>query len=202
MKTLRLILGDQLNCRHSWFRHADPQITYLIMEMRQETDYVLHHAQKVIGFFAAMYNFAAYLRKKGHRVIHLTINDPGNTQQLHSNLDHYLKTLGIQKFEYLLPDEFRVDQQLKAICAGLSIAHSFADTEHFYTKRDELKQFFTGKKTYLMESFYRHMRQRHAVLMDHQGPAGGQWNYDKDNRKPYNKKTHYRPHWNSGTTIR
>ena len=54
MKTLRLILGDQLNENHSWFSSVDDQILYCIFEMRQETNYVQHHIQKVIGFFAAI----------------------------------------------------------------------------------------------------------------------------------------------------
>jgi deoxyribodipyrimidine photolyase-related protein len=52
--TLRLILGDQLNPRHTWFEQQRDDVLYVLMEMRQETDYVLHHAQKVIAIFAAM----------------------------------------------------------------------------------------------------------------------------------------------------
>ena len=55
--TLRLILGDQLNSEHSWFSTVDDNITYLIMEIKQETDYVTHHIQKVSAFFASMRNF-------------------------------------------------------------------------------------------------------------------------------------------------
>ena len=43
--TLRLILGDQLNPQHPWFQRVDDEVVYLLMEIRQETDYVLHHAQ-------------------------------------------------------------------------------------------------------------------------------------------------------------
>ena len=68
MKTLRLILGDQLNENHSWFSIVDDQILYCIFEMRQETDYVKHHIQKVIGFFAAIRAFGERLKEKGHRV--------------------------------------------------------------------------------------------------------------------------------------
>ena len=57
MKKLRLILGDQLNSQHSWFHEKDENTIYCLFEMRQETDYVTHHIQKVIGFFAAMRNF-------------------------------------------------------------------------------------------------------------------------------------------------
>ncbi|RYG07749.1 MAG: cryptochrome/photolyase family protein, partial [Chitinophagaceae bacterium] len=57
MARLRLILGDQLNINHSWFREpersASSDVMYVLMEVRSETDYVVHHAQKVLGIFAA-----------------------------------------------------------------------------------------------------------------------------------------------------
>lgn len=184
MKTLRLIFGDQLNYNHSWYGSTDPEITYLIMEMRQETDYVLHHAQKVIGFFAAMYNFAEYLKKKGHNVIHLKINDDENNQDLILNLNYFINKLQIERFEYQLPDEERLDNLLSGFCQTLTIGSRAFDTEHFYTSRRELEHFFAGKKGYLMENFYRHMRQKHQVLMDNGKPEGKEWNFDKENRNP------------------
>ena len=57
-KILRLILGDQLNEKHSWFDKPDKGVTYVMMEVRQETDYVKHHIKKVAAFFAAMRAFA------------------------------------------------------------------------------------------------------------------------------------------------
>lgn len=35
-----------------------------------------------------------------------------------------------------------------------------------------------------MEFFYRAMRRKTGLLLDEGKPAGGRWNYDKDNRKP------------------
>ncbi|MEG8120102.1 cryptochrome/photolyase family protein, partial [Xanthomonas hortorum] len=64
--TLRLILGDQLNPQHSWFDTTDAGVVYVLMEVREETDYVLHHAQKILAIFAAMRAFAARLRQVGH----------------------------------------------------------------------------------------------------------------------------------------
>ena len=49
MTTIRLVLGDQLNPRHPWFADVRQDVVYLMMEVRQETDYVLHHAQKIIA---------------------------------------------------------------------------------------------------------------------------------------------------------
>jgi deoxyribodipyrimidine photolyase-related protein len=85
--TLRLILGDQLNPRHTWFEQPRDDVLYVFMEMRQETDYVLHHAQKIIAIFAAMRELARQLRAAGHRVHYLTIDDPDNRQALPDNLD-------------------------------------------------------------------------------------------------------------------
>ena len=65
MKTVRLILGDQLNQNHSWFNEVNDNFIYLMAEMRQETDYVKHHIQKVIAFFLAMRNFKDELSAKG-----------------------------------------------------------------------------------------------------------------------------------------
>lgn len=70
---LRLILGDQLNARHSWFQEKDPDTLYVIAELRQETDYVVHHVQKVCAFFAAMQQFAQALSTAAFNVLHLDL---------------------------------------------------------------------------------------------------------------------------------
>ena len=75
MNTLRLLLGDQLNSNHSWFSNVDDTVIYCIFEMRQETDYVTHHIQKVVGFFAAMRAFAENIESENHKVIYVKIND-------------------------------------------------------------------------------------------------------------------------------
>ena len=45
-----------------------------MMEVKEETSYVLHHAQKIIAIFAAMRFFAKQLQQKGFDVIYLKIN--------------------------------------------------------------------------------------------------------------------------------
>lgn len=181
-KTLRLILGDQLNYKHSWFGTRDDNVTYVLMEMRQETDYVRHHIQKVVAFFAAMRQFAGWLEERGHRVIYYRLDDDANQQQLTKNLDQLIQEHGFERFEYLLPDEYRLDQQLRKYSEQLDLETGVQDTEHFITKRMDLRDFF-GEKNYLMETFYRDIRKQHGWLMNDSGPEGGKWNYDHQNRK-------------------
>lgn len=187
-KTLRLILGDQLNRQHSWFQIVDDSVTYLMMEMRQETDYVAHHIQKVVCFFLAMRQFSEELKAAGHQVIYFTLDHPENRQNLSEQLDFLISKEGFERFEYQLPDEYRLDSILKDICEKLSITSSTIDSEHFLTSREFLGDFFKGKKTYLMESFYREMRRKYNILMDGKEPLTGQWNYDHDNRSALKDK--------------
>ena len=184
-KTLRLILGDQLNYGHSWFKKTDSNIVYAMMEVRQETDYVKHHIQKVAGFFAAMRSFSKELSRRGHRVVYLRLDDPENDQRIEANLRNLIKKESFTRFEYLLPDEHRLDRQMKSIASRLSIPTEAFDTEHFLTARYDLRQLFEGKKRYLMESFYRQMRKKHGILLEDGKPVGGRWNYDRSNRNRY-----------------
>lgn len=181
-KTLRLILGDQLNLTHSWFQKPDATVRFLMLEMRQETDYVIHHIQKVVAFFLSMRNFASEIEARGHQVIYFRLDDPQNQGSLEDMISKMIRVHSFERFEYLLPDEYRLDFQLKSICQNLKISSGAVDTDHFLTSRDFLTTFFAGKKTFLMESFYREMRKKFGVLMDGKEPKQGQWNFDHDNR--------------------
>ena len=185
MKTLRLILGDQLNENHSWFKAVDKNVIYLMAEMRQETDYVKHHIQKVVAFFLAMRNFSETIKSKGHQCIYLKISDNNNPQNLEDIIKYYFEETTATNFEYQLPDEYRLDQQLQSICQNLDCNYKAVETEHFYTTRFELKNFFSGKKQLIMESFYRMMRKKHHILTTGNQPKGGKWNYDHSNRKKW-----------------
>lgn len=186
MTTLRLILGDQLNPMHSWFQYQHADVVYVMMEVRQETDYVLHHAQKIIAIFAGMRDLAQTLAQAGHRVHYLKIDDAANQQSITTNLDWLIQHYAAQEFAYQAPDEWRLDQQLAAYAQALKISTRMVDSEHFYTHTDEVATLFKGRKKWLREHFYRHMRSKHHVLMDaDQQPVGGQWNYDHDNRKAW-----------------
>jgi len=181
-KILRLILGDQLNSQHSWFEEHSTDHTYLLIESHSESEYVTHHIQKIVAFFISMRAFANELKESGHRVIYLTLDDPENKRSISANVKWLIEREEFSVFEYQLPDEYRLDQELKKLSATLNIPSKGVDSEHFLTKRDELATFFKGKKSYLMESFYRSMRKKYDLLMINKEPEGGKWNFDHENR--------------------
>ena len=193
MKKLKLILGDQLNHQHSWFDEKADDTLFVMMEMRQETDYVRHHIQKVVGFFLAMRHFSEAIESKGFQVKYFKLDDADNCQNINENLNFLIQQYDIPHFEYQLPDEYRLDEQLKAYCEKLNgngTTTKVVDTEHFLSERMEVHETFKNKKTYLMETFYRNMRRRYHILMEDDGkkPLTGKWNYDAENRKKLPKK--------------
>ncbi|MEJ7137025.1 cryptochrome/photolyase family protein [Amphibiibacter pelophylacis] len=185
--TLRLVLGDQLDPLHPWFEAVDAGVVYTLMEVRQETDYVLHHAQKILAIFAAMRDFARHLREGGHRVRYVALDDSSNRHDIPANLVALAAHYGVRHIEWQNPDEWRLDQQLQNWAAQ---DHGYpakaVDSAHFLTGRHDMAAIFKGRKQWLMEHFYRQQRRRLGLLMTPDGqPEGGQWNFDADNRKPW-----------------
>lgn len=181
--TLRVILGDQLNAAHSWFRDHDTGVLYLIAELHPEATYVKHHIQKLCAFFLAMEQFAQGLKNAGHEVCYLTLDDSGQ-----NSLESIIKSLceqhQIQAIELQRPDEYRVFEQYHRMMKQRDLPKvSLVDSEHFLLPFQDIPHYFKAKSTVRMEHFYRRMRHRFNILIDENGePEGGKWNFDSDNR--------------------
>lgn len=180
-KRLRLILGDQLNAAHSWFKQKDAATVYLIAELKQEACYTRHHIQKICAFFAAMQQFADTLAQSGHQVIYLTLDVTDSYETLTMLLEAIIEAHDIDTFEYQQPDEFRLLQQLQNLKRA-SLHINQADTEHFLLPFADIAIAFKKDQAVKMEFFYRRMRKRFNILMADDQPIGGKWNYDAQNR--------------------
>lgn len=182
-RRLRLILGDQLNAAHPWFREQDPHTVYVMMELRCESEYLTHHIQKIAGIFAGMRAFANALTARGHALHYINITDPENNHTFVDNLKALARRYGASSLEYQEPDEYRLDHVLAKLSDQLGGPCRSVDTHHFMTTRSCVGQFFEGKKVWRMENFCRAMRKRHKILLGPQGgPLGERWNFDAENR--------------------
>lgn len=181
--TLRLVLGDQLNANHSWFKqHSQHDVLYVIAELHQEATYVKHHMQKVAVFFKAMEDFTNALQKAKFNVLHLTLDDTKNDNSLPDLLNRLAKHYQCNNIEYQYPDEYRLKSQLAEFAKNSNYTVTALDTEHFLLPFTDIKHHFKKDKHTKMEFFYRTMRKQFAILMDGEEPLGGQWNYDQQNR--------------------
>jgi deoxyribodipyrimidine photolyase-related protein len=183
MKTLRLILGDQLNAQHSWFRERNGDHLYLIAELHQEQRYVKHHVQKIVAFFIAMQRFAEALTDAGHQVLHLTLDETAKYHSLEQLILAICQQHQIEQIEFQRPDEIRLLEQLRNLKTPTGVGLREVDTEHFLLPFDEISKEFKPQRSLRMEAFYRRMRQRYGYLMQNGEPEGDRWNFDSENRK-------------------
>ncbi len=74
----------------------------------------------------------------------------------------------------------------------------FRDSTQFLVGSQAFGAWAHGRTALRMEDFYRDQRRLHEVLLDGGKPAGGQWNFDRDNRQPpkagLSAPTPYHPH--------
>ena len=183
---LRLILGDQLNGNHSWFQEVDQSnYVYVLMEVQSETNYVKHHHQKVVAFFAAMRNFAEELRSKGFQVFYFKINDAVNHHSFEKNIQFLESKFQVEALQYQLPDEYRLYQEFKSFKGLFPYEVKAFESEHFYCSLKEIADLGAERKYYLLENFYRHLRKKYHVLVVNDKPVGGKWNFDSENRNKW-----------------
>ena len=187
-RELRLVLGDQLNASHSWFRKKDPGILYVIAEVHEEATYVPHHIQKVCAFFLAMKAFADALQQAGHQVLHLTLDNTREHRDFPSLLGFLAEKYQVDLVSYQQPDEYRLLQQLSDWSRRTDVKTLCVDSEHFLLDWQSIPEWLPDNKQWRLEFFYRRMRKTHKVLMEGDAPAGGQWNYDKENRQALEKE--------------
>ena len=179
MVTAVLILGDQLSDEIAALRHADKSRDLIVMaEVMDEAEYVPHHPKKIILILSAMRKFAARLRDAGWRVAYTKLDDPENTHSLLGELDRHTQAAGAGARMVTEPGEWRLRLAFEE--AGLK---QLPD-DRFLCSRARFADWADGRKSLRMEYFYRDMRRLTGYLMDGDKPAGGQWNYDHDNRKP------------------
>jgi deoxyribodipyrimidine photolyase-related protein len=76
-----------------------------------------------------------------------------------------------------------LDEALHALCEAEGLQARKLENQQFLTSRDVFAGWYTRQKQPRMENFYRWQRKRLGILMEDDAPAGGEWNFDRENRK-------------------
>lgn len=185
MKTLRFIFIDQLSDSLSALKDADKSDTILFCESMQESKLVNHHPKKLAFLFASMRHFAQSLKEKGYQIRYLYLDEKGNSGDLTKEISQAIKDLDIERLVVTEPSEYRLKKMATAWSSLLGVAVEIREDDRFLCSIGEFKEWAAGKKQLRMEYFYREMRKKHGILLEEDGsPCGGEWNYDKENRKP------------------
>lgn len=179
---LCFIVGDQLTRDLSALCDFDPaQDVVLMVEASAEARNVPHHKQKIAFVLSAMRHFAASLQAEGLRVDYVRMEDPDNQQDLGRELAKAVQRHKPETVVATSPSEWRVWQMMQDWCVGVPM--QIREDDRFFCTRAEFAELAKARKTGRMEFFYREMRRRSGLLMRTDGPEGGQWNFDPENRK-------------------
>ena len=192
---LILILGDQLNLDNPALNDFDAtQDAILMVEASYESTQVWSHKARIVLFLSAMRHFYIALQSQypsGLQGSYLKLSEH-NFTTLKEAWAQQIEILKPQKVIICEPGEYRLEQDLIALCKTKNVQLVIRDDTHFMVSRADFKHWATDgkngpKKELRMEFFYRKMRAKYNVLMQGSAPEGGAWNYDAENRKTFSK---------------
>jgi deoxyribodipyrimidine photolyase-related protein len=182
VRRLVFVLGDQLDRRSAAFDGFDPAHDAVFMaEAIEESTAAWSSKPRTAMFLAAMRHFAQQAADDGFRVWYNRLDDPACAASLGEALSQATTVLEPQSVSMVTPGEWRLRETFAAHAA----APVLLEDRHFLCSGDDFERHAKGRKQLRMEFFYREMRARHSVLMQDGGPAGGQWNFDVENRKSF-----------------
>ena len=186
VRTLALVLGDQLDAASPALDPLDPRTDAVLMaEVSGESTHVPSHRQRTVLFLSAMRHFALGLVHKGLRTRYVKLDAPGNTQSLDGEIERAVNVLSPERVVVVQPGEARVADVVES-SRRLGPRFDVLPDTHFTSDVDRFRLWAKGRKQLVMEYFYREQRRRLDVLVDENGkPTGGRWNFDAENRERF-----------------
>lgn len=153
-------------------------------EVRAEATYVKHHKKKIAFVFSAMRHFAAELGEQDLNIKYVKYDDPNNSGSLIGEVSRVVAQHDIDEVIVTAPGEYRLQSEMAGWSSILGLPVTITEDDKFLCSPSEFATWAESRKQLRMEYFYREMRRKCSILMDTDGPIGGQWNYDAENRKP------------------
>ncbi len=189
IRHLVLILGDQLDEGSSAFDDFDPlQDVVWMAEVAEESTHVRSAKPRIAMFLAAMRHFAHSLRLRGWRLFYSQLTDPLNRGTLATELGRAIEMLRPKALIMTAPGDWRVLKALQEQARHCALPLELRDDRHFLITVREFALHAQGRKQLRLEYFYREMRKRTGLLMTGEGPVGGRWNFDAENRSAFDKR--------------
>lgn len=144
---------------------------------------VRYHQQKLVLVWSAMRHYARELRADGWTVHYTGLDDDDHPGRFSAALARCLDAGDYERIVTLEPADFATRDLLCRVARAQGIELVIAEDARHLSTHGEFSRWRGGRQQPRMEHFYREQRRRHGILMEDGKPAGGQWNFDQDNRK-------------------
>jgi deoxyribodipyrimidine photolyase-related protein len=187
-KTTIWVTGDQLTDRNPALTGADKgSVRILMIESLAWARERPYHKWKLVLIFAAMRGFADDLRRGGWQVDYFAERD-----DFERPWAEHIAAFRPACVRMMSQSDFGVTERLCALVASFGITIDVVPHGNFISTPQDFDDLMRrGRERVTMETFYRHMRRKTGLLMDGDVPAGGAWNFDKQNRVPPKKNMRF-----------
>lgn len=173
------VLGDQLWAGQSALQScADQheQTPVIFIESLHHAQELPYHLQKLVLVWSAMRHFGEELRLRGWPLTYAQAAD------FQTPLLNWIRQHQITELRIMAPSDRPFAKLIQRL--DLPCQVTFTSNNRFVWSDQEFNQWASSRKRLVMEDFYREGRRRFSILMVGDQPAGGRWNFDRENRKP------------------
>lgn len=180
MKDVIVIFPHQLFKEHPALLKAP--LVYLVEEILFFRQYTFHK-QKLVLHRASMKMYESYLQSRNITVKYIEAGDAlADTR----DLIQHLAQSGTTCLHVCDAADDWLQRRMEKYCSKHGIRIMQYNSPGFLNSPEETEQFFKNKNTYFQTAFYIQQRKQRKILLTADGaPAGGQWTFDKENRKKY-----------------
>jgi deoxyribodipyrimidine photolyase-related protein len=172
---------DRLTYRSGPLAEQPPQDTGIVMlEALEKAHRRPYHKKKLALLISNQRHFALEQAARGVKVVYLLTKGIFADGLLEAR-----NQFGISELITMKPAERELRLDLdQARRRGVRFKE-VDDTTWISTEADFDTVYPIGTQNFLMDRFYRAIRRKTGILMEHGQPAGGKFSHDAENRKPY-----------------
>jgi deoxyribodipyrimidine photolyase-related protein len=183
------VLPDQCSTELAPFDDADPSAEAVCMaEIDPATaDGNEAHRQRLAVIFAAMRHFRDRLREKGFSVHYQRVGAENAATSQAEFLTEKISELQPKTVTVSEPSGRELLADLQDAAAESRAELDVREDPTFLCAMEDFRAWADGRKRMTMEYFYREQRRAYGYLMNGDQPAGGDWNFDEDNRESFDE---------------
>jgi deoxyribodipyrimidine photolyase-related protein len=180
------VLPDQCSMDLASFDDADPGEDVVCMaEIDPATSGGAVHRQRLAVLFAAMRHFRDRLREEGFSVHYQRVGAANGAETQAGFLAEQIREREAERVVVSEPSGHALLRDVQDASSNVDL--DVREDPTFLSTMDGFRDWAEGRKRLTLEYFYREQRRDHGYLMNGEDPAGGNWNFDEDNRESFNR---------------
>ena len=183
VSALNIIFPDQLSLENEVLKVSSNKDLILFYEPHDSFYEIAHHKHKLVFQISALRHLISSISHKN--IIHEKISK--KSPKLIEYLAQIHTEAPFSSVNVSRPSDFKTLKDLMYFCQSSNVELNVFDDKNFITSPSDYQYWAKDKKSTTQEFYYRWLRKRNNILMEDAKPAGGNWNYDKENRQGISK---------------